>query len=887
MRNRDNAIEPQERGSSTEPRQSACGAPDSRAAGTPAAASASEVLVVHGPGASGADLGRRLDALGIAVRTLDSYERAAIDRAAAARPDLALVCLESEGRAAAVDATNRLWAAFGIPVVQVLTDASEDVLTDAAAAPFGRLVEPASEAQLRLTVEAAIRIHRRERRLDDERARLQAQVDDMRRRSNLTETALESLAEGLIVADENGKYLLTNSTARRLTEGLDRSLPMEQRVEHYGFFDAADKKTPADLDDLPIPRALRGESFSDADLFMRNDTWPDGIVVAVSGGPVALDSSGRTGAIITFREVTRIRRIEEEHERIRGELERTVASLKRETALTEAVFASMGAAVLVVNNDGLLTKYNPLAERLLGAEISGARLVGWSERLGVFLPDDSGFAPTEHLPLHRATLGESTDNVELLIRNAANPDGVLVNVSGRPLKVPGEPHHGGVSVFRDVTKRKAAEAALENTVAELSRQTELMEAVFDKITDGIIVADGDGKFLYVNPGAQKITGLSTDDSVPREEWDRLRSRSGDSPERPFGTFLLDRETPLLTRDLPLVRALERGESVDRASIFVRNAARPDGAFLWATGRPLFDEESRIRGAVVTLREFTDEVLAEEAISRAFVTGRRAMVETVLHNVGNAINSVTVGIDTLHERLSDDPLLTRFSALASAIEANRGRWIEYIRDDPQGKQVLPFIVALAKDFKERNEDLQHSADRVRQSAQHIAGILRTRKMIGATKSVSLDVSLANAVRMVQETLDSRGIGIEVDCRGAPREIQVRESQLHQILVNLVKNAAEAIDGLRATGAPLATPLIRVRASSEGDDVGIEVSDNGIGFEMEDPRVLFSAGFSTKDAGSGLGLHSTAQFVRAVGGTIEAVSDGLGKGATIRIKVPLNA
>lgn len=878
----DNAIAPREQGSSTEARQNARNPAERESE----AATSREILLVHGPGTPAAGLDGRLEALGVSVRTLDSYEREAVDRAAASRPDLALVCLGSERRAAAVDAASRLWAAFGIPVVHVLTDVSKNAVSDASAAPFGCLVEPASEAQLRLTVEAAIRIHRRERRLDGERARLQVQVDEMRRRSNLTEAALESLAEGVIVADEDGKYLLTNPTARQLMEGLDQSLPMERRARHYGLLDAGDKKTPVALEDLPLPRALRGESFLDADLFMRNETWPDGIVVTVSGGPMALDSSGRTGAVITFRDVTLIRRIEEESERIRAELEQTVASLKRETALTDAVFASMGAAVLVVNNDGLLTKYNPLAERLLGAGIRGARLVGWSERLGVFLPDDSDYAPTEHLPLHRATRGESTDNVELLIRNAGKPDGVLVNVSGRPLKVPGEPHHGGVSVFRDITKRKVAEVELKRTVEELRSQNELMEAVFDNVTDGIIVADPDGKILYVNPGAVKITGLTTDDAISREEWNLPRSRPGDSPDRPFGSFRLDQETPLPTRDLPLVRALERGESVDRASIFVRNAARPDGAFLWVTGRPLLDEESRIRAAVVTLRDFTDEVLAEEAISRAFVTGRRAMVETILHNVGNAINSVNVGIDTLFEGLSHDPLLERFSALASAIEANRGRWLEYIESDPQGKQVLPFVVALAKDFEKRNEDLRHSADRVRQSAQHIAGILRTRRTIGDTKSVSLDVSLANAVRMVQESLDGRGIGIETDCREAPREIQVQESQFHQILVNLVKNAAEAIDGLRATGASVANPLIRVRAFADGDDLRIDVSDNGIGFEMTDPRVLFSAGFSTKDSGSGLGLHSTAKFVRAVGGTIEAASDGFGKGATIRIKVPLN-
>ena len=846
------------------------------------------------------------------------------------------------------------------------------------------------------------------------------------------------MAEGVIVTDENGEYLLTNEAANEMLEGLDRRLPMEERSRAYGLFHP-DGKTPIAPEDLPLRRALAGERIEDFRLFAQNEAMPEGRHIAVSGGPMSLDSTGRRGALLTFRDVTRNRRTEQdreealqkledqtmllnlvldnmrdgvvvadeegqvlvwnrsamritgtitqpwdyarartarratdssrpgrmlpapsewakrygillpdgktpipeeenpllralegkaadnyrisvfnegrpcraqvsvfarplptpegflraavlvvhdltEEEAIRADLEETVAELEHQTALTEAVFATMGAAVLVADIDGYVTKFNPLAEKLVGAGIPNVRLDEWSETIGVYSPDGSEFMPAEKLPLSRALRGEATDNVELLIRNDANPGDVMVNVSGRPLTVPGDRRHGAVSVFRDITKRKAAEAALKRNVADLRKQAELMEAVFDSITDGILVADRDGKLLYVNPGAQKITGLTTADGIPREEWGQLRSWPGGTPAEPYGSFHLDRETPLETSELPLVRALERGESVDKASVFIRNQARPEGAFVWVNGRPLLDDRGEIRGAVATLRDFTDEVLAEEAISKAFATGQKAMVEAILHNVGNAINSVTVGIDALHDRLNDDPLLERLSALASAVEENRHRWREYIGEDPQGKQVLPFIVALAEDFSKRNEELRHSTERTRQSAMHVADILRTRQLIGVTKSVSLDESLSNAVHVVRESLDRRGIRTEVDCVAAPAQIQVRESQFHQILVNLVKNSAEAIDALRATEPSMEAPLIRIVARADGDDLLLEVSDNGIGFEPEDAQALFSAGFSTKDSGSGLGLHSTARFVRTAGGSVEARSEGKGKGATISIRLP---
>ena len=66
----------------------------------------------------------------------------------------------------------------------------------------------------------------------------------------------------------------------------------------------------------------------------------------------------------------------------------------------------------------------------------------------------------------------------------------------------------------------------------------------------------------------------------------------------------------------------------------------------------------------------------------------------MHNIGNAINSVTVGINVLQENLAANEFVERFLEFADVVKAHQEDWVDYIRDDPQGQLVLPLIIALA-------------------------------------------------------------------------------------------------------------------------------------------------------------------------------------------------
>ena len=109
----------------------------------------------------------------------------------------------------------------------------------------------------------------------------------------------------------------------------------------------------------------------------------------------------------------------------------------------------------------------------------------------------------------------------------------------------------------------------------------------------------------------------------------------------------------------------------------------------------------------------------------------------------------------------------------------------------------------------------------------------------------------------------------------------------MLVNLVKNSIEAIDERAASGELAEAPRVGIRAYVEGDFLNLDVSDNGIGIDTKTSRLIFAAGYTTKKQGSGLGLHSTANFVVGSGGQIHPLSDGIGHGATMRVMLRLSS
>lgn len=263
------------------------------------------VLLVEHERVVANDLERTLAALGYDVTASVASAAAAIHAAETRRPDLVLMDVHVNGLQDGVEAARVLRTRFELPIVFVTDSADAGTVGRVGPIePYGYLVKPIRTDDLRVAVDIALHKHDVESRLRDSERRLMA--------------VLESAGEGIVIADEQGTCVVFNATAERILGiGATDALPTEW-AERYGVF-ADDKVTPVPAHELPLVRALRGESSDGVELFVRNAKVPEGVFVSLTGRPLRDARGDLRGGVVTFSDVTE-KRAQSEALRVRDEM---------------------------------------------------------------------------------------------------------------------------------------------------------------------------------------------------------------------------------------------------------------------------------------------------------------------------------------------------------------------------------------------------------------------------------------------------------------------------------------------------------------------------------------------------------------------------------------
>ena len=128
----------------------------------------------------------------------------------------------------------------------------------------------------------------------------------------------------------------------------------------------------------------------------------------------------------------------------------------------------------------------------------------------------------------------------------------------------------------------------KNDWAEVS----LLQSLLEETQEGVLVVGPDGRFLFLNAAGRKLAGVNDLPNLGPSEWSQN-----------FGLYHGDGLTPYAAPDLPLARIL-RGETVEKAELYVRNPSTPQGLLLELRGRPLLDEEGKIKGGIVFFNDVT-------------------------------------------------------------------------------------------------------------------------------------------------------------------------------------------------------------------------------------------------------------------------------------------
>ncbi len=270
-------------------------------------------------------------------------------------------------------------------------------------------------------------------------------------------------------------------------------------------------------------------------------------------------------------------------------------------------------------------------------------------------------------------------------------------------------------------------------------------------------------------------------------------------------------------------------------------------------------------------------------------GMADVATTVLHNVGNVLNSVNVSSEFLLESARSSSM-EKLERMAAMMRAHKGDLGDYFAHDPKGRKMPPFLLLLADAAGDERRRATLEAESLRENVDHIKNIISrqqefTRTRAGVIENIAVDELIDTVLRMVAPSFEKRGIDVARGADGGLR-VAVDRHKMVEVLMNVLTNARQAVEdnpGAKIVRVNVCRKQTAAAGRVEADRILIEIADNGSGIVPGNMAKLFEQGFTTKKTGHGFGLHGSACAMMEMGGALRVHSDGQGLGATFTMEL----